>query len=655
MAYIPWWQRMSPPTFAERFELGGLAGRVGFKDNPLKNFDTKESGPIKVVEEHITKMSNGKYRFRIRRGPVKNRKLFSKTLDTLEEAQKLKSDFLKTSPPWESLKGGTYSLPKEAEEWWSALSEKEKSRYKWNVKGKTLKEIWEASYGNPNISEHTRSTIKSAYEGNITKSKKMKDLAKKGYITLEQFSDEIGAHPGSLTKSLGFRKQYPMGSPSFLAKYPKLKELVYVHPGSLKDTHLPKYYIKRPSEKVVDSLKEYFVGGPGRVYNRRGFLTQDTIKKVQYASKNKVLMENLKNWKKGDKISEDLIKRVFGPEGVGESTIMQLGRVLQGKVDVPGIEKDIKLGNKIIEALKESSKKSGFNQWQTQAYKYARHEMDTIFKPGERTFQGYQRLLHKLFKEFGLKNFNIDEINALQTGWKSGTSPYTLFTQAIDDRINQNQKRLFDGGSSRRQTKLRLALRSGDKKTALQLIKEQDEAIKMFYKNNPGTEGKVKLPSFDLREPWQVFGEKRWNSLHPDVKKAITKSWDKVGFSLDVGKGALTQKELAETLQKKIKNKAVRNIALKSIGTMMSLSFGALNQAIGAPIKNIPISEKIPVIGGGELPMTATGQVKDISDLLSMVKNWEEGKKVKKIEEEIASQAGSNTTGVDQYIINRGL
>ena len=38
MAYIPWWQRMSPPTFAERFELGGLAGRlggrIGFADGP---------------------------------------------------------------------------------------------------------------------------------------------------------------------------------------------------------------------------------------------------------------------------------------------------------------------------------------------------------------------------------------------------------------------------------------------------------------------------------------------------------------------------------------------------------------------------------------------------------------------------------------------
>jgi hypothetical protein len=32
MAYIPWWQRYEAPTFAERFELGGLAGRIGFSE-----------------------------------------------------------------------------------------------------------------------------------------------------------------------------------------------------------------------------------------------------------------------------------------------------------------------------------------------------------------------------------------------------------------------------------------------------------------------------------------------------------------------------------------------------------------------------------------------------------------------------------------------
>jgi hypothetical protein len=32
MAYIPWWQRYEAPTFAERFELGGLAKRTGFSE-----------------------------------------------------------------------------------------------------------------------------------------------------------------------------------------------------------------------------------------------------------------------------------------------------------------------------------------------------------------------------------------------------------------------------------------------------------------------------------------------------------------------------------------------------------------------------------------------------------------------------------------------
>ena len=37
MAYIPWWQRMEPPTFAERFDLGGLAGRtLGSRNRPKR-------------------------------------------------------------------------------------------------------------------------------------------------------------------------------------------------------------------------------------------------------------------------------------------------------------------------------------------------------------------------------------------------------------------------------------------------------------------------------------------------------------------------------------------------------------------------------------------------------------------------------------------
>ena len=67
MAYIPWWQRMSPPTFTERFDLGGLAGRVGFfkgsslpqstKDLILKYRIENKFGSNKIAE--ILKKNHG--------------------------------------------------------------------------------------------------------------------------------------------------------------------------------------------------------------------------------------------------------------------------------------------------------------------------------------------------------------------------------------------------------------------------------------------------------------------------------------------------------------------------------------------------------------------------------------------------------------------
>jgi len=414
MAYIPWWQRMSPPTFAERFELGGLAGRVEFQDGQLvqQGVPGVRQGYAgeNYVEEFIFQRPSKQYTVEIKRvsGSI------YKTVDTLKEAKKIKSDFLKTS----TRGNPTNPLPEGAEEWWKTVSERQKALYKWNIKDKTLKEIWETAGG------VNRPSIKDAYETQSKKLQHVKKLAAKGYIPLDQLTDEIGAYSGALSRALGFREMSE-GSPSFIAKYPMLKNLIIrsnIAP-SRGGTH--QYFIKRPSEEVVDSLKDHFKKKQWRS-SRRGLLNEDTVKRIQYAFTRNDLMEYLKHWKEGDKISDSLIKKVFGPEGVGESTVMQLGRVLQGKADVSGIEKNIKLGNKIIKAMNESSRKGGFGKWQSAAYKYARSEMDRLFKPGAKSFHGYQRLLHTLFTDAGLKNFNVDEINAIRTGWKSGTSPFLV-------------------------------------------------------------------------------------------------------------------------------------------------------------------------------------------------------------------------------------
>ena len=54
MAYIPWWQRMSPPTFAERFNLGGLAGRrIGF------NVAGSVSPKVQKLKDYLSTLDSG--------------------------------------------------------------------------------------------------------------------------------------------------------------------------------------------------------------------------------------------------------------------------------------------------------------------------------------------------------------------------------------------------------------------------------------------------------------------------------------------------------------------------------------------------------------------------------------------------------------------
>jgi hypothetical protein len=89
MAYIPWWQRYEAPTFAERFELGGLA-RVGFKDGTPKNILKLKEGLPKGVS--LVKDGN-QYRYKVNISPPQKQpgvkeKAFEKTFVNTDEGRK---------------------------------------------------------------------------------------------------------------------------------------------------------------------------------------------------------------------------------------------------------------------------------------------------------------------------------------------------------------------------------------------------------------------------------------------------------------------------------------------------------------------------------------------------------------------------------------
>jgi|TARA_R110002012_G_scaffold309840_1_gene517158 hypothetical protein len=102
MAYIPWWQRMSPPTFAERFDLGGLAGsepriihgtkmgnREGF--SKFEIYDKVEEGIQKITNTNTGKVT---YRGQIyyADGPIDFRS------ENVDEVKKWRTKNLKKKP-----------------------------------------------------------------------------------------------------------------------------------------------------------------------------------------------------------------------------------------------------------------------------------------------------------------------------------------------------------------------------------------------------------------------------------------------------------------------------------------------------------------------------------------------------------------------------
>ena len=364
--------------------------------------------------------------------------------------------------------------------------------------------------------------------------KEAKELTKKGYIKVTDLAGELDRSPDEVLRSMKTSKKFNKLFPNYL--------------DGLKTASNGTKWIKT-TPSTLTKLKQW-ADDP----QSKG-LSEKTIKNVQTAYDDKKLMDYWKKWKPGTPIDQELVDSVHGKKG-SANTMMQLGRTLQGKEAIDGVKKNKFLGDKIIEAVRYKSKE--FGDWHTAAYKYAKQDMDTFLPPGKSgtTFGDYQRLLTKSLKEVGLEDFQVDEINALRAGVRGGTQPYSVFTNILKGKYNQGEKRRFDAENAKNQMKLNTALAMGDDETITvskkkmnkkeyidYVLKLQNDQVDNFFKKVPELKGKISLPKFDLRDPRTVYGA-RFNTFDPTLQNAILKNFEEIGFTIDVGKKAKTQKEL---------------------------------------------------------------------------------------------------------------
>jgi len=429
----------------------------------------------------------------------------------------------------------------------------------WNKQSKKLQEffkdpkIYKRYYDGPlnassieniwlNLSAAQKRQAKQLLE---TKDKNIKEaakLTKQGYMRITDLADDLGRTTSlELIQSMKNSKKFNKLFPNYLE-------------GLITASDNTKWIKTTPS--TLTKLKQW-ANDP----QSKG-LADSTIKNIQTAYKDNKLMNYWKNWKPGTPIDQELIDSVHGKKG-SAYTMMQLGRTLQGKEPIEGVRINKALGDKIIDAVRYKAKE--FGEWHTAAYRYAKQDMDTFLPPGKSgtTFTDYYNLLTKSLKEVGLaeQGFQIDEINALRSSVRGGTQPYSVFSQVLEGKYNMGVKKRFDAENAKNQVKLNKALAMGDNETITvskkkmnkkeyidYVMKLQNDQIDNFFEKAPELKGKVNLVKFDLRDPRTVYGS-RFDTFDKGVQNAILKNFKEIGYTVDVGKKALTQKELLKKLE----------------------------------------------------------------------------------------------------------
>jgi hypothetical protein len=403
-----------------------------------------------------------------------------------------------------------------------------------------------------------RADFRSSFNKYLKQETGFTDLAKRGYISISQLNKLLGGKDTQQaidTLSSGLKHSPWVEEIEGVKKWKKSRlqtELSMIDEGG-------KVFYKMPDKETLKGLKSYYKNQEYLSDFKQGRIKGNTIKNVQMLYDDDTLMKAIKKWTiKDKKVPLKIIETVFGGGTTGPSSVMQLGRALKGDIKIPGVRKNVALGNKIIEAMAWESRK-GRGPWQNATYEYAKAEMDNLYKTKgkEWNFNQYYRETRNLLNKLGVKDV-IDEVSALRSGWTNNNQIYSTFKQVIDKKINDSFKSGYDARFSTSQGKVQKLLADkppGWQDEVKRLTGLQEGSYKRAKLKYPKIEfatfGEFDETTGKFAKPEKVFGE-RFAELPSEIQKGIRKSFRDTGVSLNVGQ-TKTQQELFKTTLNRVK------------------------------------------------------------------------------------------------------
>ena len=510
-------------------------------------------------------------------------------------------------------------------------------------------------------------------------------LAKKGFISARKLNELLGrpnieSSIDDLKRVIDGDRVSPwLNEKEGVAKWKKSKNFSFID----RKIGGQKFY-KMPNETTLNSMKNYYKNQEFLSDFKYGKIKNPSIKGAKLFYDDETLMKALKAWsgntKEIDQNALKVLNSVFGADNwAGPNAIKNLGRALSGEIKIEGIKVNKALGKKILDGMSRTANSVyGGSAWDQAAYKYAKNKMDTLFKnKGSKTFtQLYDETEKILIDVLGKKRGQvaIDEVLSLRTGLTNDSQVYSVFSQVIDKKVNENFKKSYDANLSKNFKKIREEIAKGAE-ADLDKIKgwtdQQNIKLAEAKKKYPNIKfanfGKFDVETGKFAKPQDVFGKSTFTELPSDIQKRIRKDYRTSGVSVDVG-GAQTQKQLMVELQK-LKKTNKWNKFLNSLPVKIAKG--------GVKAGARTVGAAMPVIGPGMVAWGLTDVNKayaagltDPDDLAvaynfgpELAESWSTYKK-QEMKPTLAGEAGlpeidsfaakdGGLSGVDQYLINR--
>ena len=222
---------------------------------------------------------------------------------------------------------------------------------------------------------------------------------------------------------------------------------------------------------------------------------------------------------------------------------------------LPGIDVNEKLSQKIITT--QGAQKHRY-ALQGVLYDHYANRIDSALEatPGKPLIGYYQRQIKNLLD----KGISPDEVFSITASGRRGTEPYAIFTQALREDVNSKIKGgNIDSALSRAHDDLQdifkgkkwNQLTKAEKAAAQLKVANYDEvANKALAKVPASMRDKVQVPRFDLQNPPEKAIYNFKGRFGPKLQEQFKKSYNKVGYSMNVPKGYETQREMRGRLEK---------------------------------------------------------------------------------------------------------